>query len=285
MDTQTYYASQSTFTDPGGNASLLADFPKSVPEICTLLRGLMLPFDDILKYPIQNERVRDTCFRTGEAMLGRLAAIDKRSPVSAPRPGEARFVASSSDFANLFVCVARHQGIPARKRCGFVPYQGEYYGGEKFFRIHDVAQYWSDGGWKWVDPNGLSREEDFIFAAAAWQDCRVGKGAPDLYRDEQRRDFTVLTTALLLDLAALGKRELCLWDRYGFAAMPFEEFHSKQWETLDHLAELLQQGDAVKDELAALYEKEEGLKVPEKVLCDSPLVPPHEVELSNWWFK
>lgn len=279
MDVKSYYSSQSVFTDPGAKAELLADLPKDPAEIAKVLQGVMTPFDEIYKHFIQNERVRDTLCRYAEDILGRIVEIDKGSPLTEERPAEACFVANSSDYANLFVGIARSKGWSARKRTGFIPFDVGY-NGEPYFRLHDIAEYRADGAWKRIDPSGMAKDvAEFIPAAKAWQDCRVGRAAPDKFRDEEHRDFGVLTAALLLDLAAMGKMELTIWDRYGWAAMPFADFKSAQWEKLDDLAIVLQKGDEAQEELVAIYNSETGLQVPHEIRCESPVVPPHQVEL------
>ena len=165
QDVKTYYTSQSKFTDPGAQAKALADMPKAAEDIAKTLRGLMLMHDEIYKYPIQNERVRDTLCRTAETILECIARLDKNAALTDGRPEDGRFIANSSDFALLMVGILRAQGVPARKRTGFIPCD-IFYDGEKYNRLHDIVEYW-DGGWKRIDPTGLSRPEDFIPAAKA----------------------------------------------------------------------------------------------------------------------
>lgn len=280
QDIKTYYTAHSVFTNPGARAELLADMPASAAPLAETLRGLMLMHDDIAKYPIQNERVRDTLCRYAAAILDRLAEMDKKTPLTQKRPEDQRFVANSSDFALLCVSVLRQKGVSARKRTGFVPCD-VFYDGEQYYRLHDIVEYREGDAWQRLDPSGLSKPEDFIPAGKAWQDCRVGHAAPDKFRDEEHRDFEILTAALLLDLANLGKRELTVWDRYGWACKPFAEFDSRQWQKLDDLAIALQKGDEAQEELIALYNGEEGLQVPQEIWCASPVVPPHLVRLKS----
>ena len=281
MEILPYYTSQSPYTDPGANAGLLSELPKEPQKLAGTLQGLMLMHDEICKYPIQNERVRDTLYRYAEDILTAIVKLDKtKSPLTEERPGDLRFIANSSDFATLMVSILRSKGVPARKRTGFIP-SDVCYDGETYNRIHDVVEYWDGKAWALIDPTGRAKAEEFIPAAKAWRDCRVGYAAPDKFRDEERRDFEVLTAALLLDLAGLGKRELTVWDRYGWAATPFTDFDSRQWETLDELARVLRKGDEGQEELVALYTREPGLQVPAEICCLSMVVPPHSVVLKK----
>ena len=90
----------------------------------------------------------------------------------------------------------------------------------------------------------------------------------------------VLLANLMLDLAAMQKIELLNWDRYAWMMRPLDDFSDRAWQTLDKVAELLLAGDEALGELAALYEQEEGLQVPKCIRCDSPVAPPHKVELT-----
>lgn len=269
MDTLSYYAAQSPFTDPGDQSGLLAGLPKTVPELCRVVQGLCLDYEIRYKYPIVNERLLQTHVRYVSAVLKEITALDK-SPLTEARPEEKRFLASSSDFANLLCSMARTQGIPARKRVGFI--KGETY--DSF----ELIEYWDGSAWKQADASGLAKGE-FMPAAEAWQAVRAGKLDAGLFCDKESSGMTVLRNNLMLDLAAVNKRELLNWDRYGWMLRPFEDFSDRAWETLDKVAELLLAGDGALDELAELYDREEGIQVPKVIRCDTPLVPPHKAAL------
>lgn len=272
MDTLSYFAAQSPLTDPGEYSSMLPDLPKEAPEICRIIQGLFLNHEERYKYPIVNERLLETHSRYISVVLKEVLALDKR-PLSEARPEADRFLASSSDYANLFCAIARAHGIPARKRAGFRP------DGPESFRSHELAEYWDGNAWQQVDPSGLCQGQ-FMPAAQAWQACRSGQTAPEQFQDEQSKGLTVVRANLLLDLAAMNKLELLNWDRYGWMMRPFKDFSDRAWEILDQVAELLLAGDKALDELQALYAREEGIQVPRVITCDTPLVPPHKVELA-----
>lgn len=270
MDTLSYFATQSAFTDPGEYGSLFADLPKTVPEICQAIQGLFLDYTERYKYPIVNERLLCTNARYVSAVLGWVLKLNK-APLTQARAEEDRFTATSSDYANLFCSIARYHGIPARKRVGFAA-------GQSF----DVAEYWDGSAWKQVDSSGLAQGE-FVSAAQAWKSVRSGAADAGQFQGDSNtkpQGMDVLLANLMLDLAAMQKIELLNWDRYAWMMRPLDDFSDRAWQTLDKVAELLLAGDEALGELAALYEQEEGLQVPKCIRCDSPVAPPHKVELT-----
>jgi hypothetical protein len=289
MDSLSYFATQSPITDPGVHGGLFADLPGTVPAMSDVVRGLCLAYGERHKYPIQNERLLETNSRHVRTILEKIIALDDR-PLIETRPPDKRFMASCSDFVSLLCAMARFQGIPARKRVGFTAT------GSGFYRSHEIVEYWDSraGRWRQVDPylDGAAVSanaivfgphdlpaDQFIPAGQAWQACRKGRSEPEMFGNEKSRGLGVIRANLILDLAAMNKRELLNWDRFGWMERPFEEFGEAEREILDRLAEILQAGNEAFAELRALYGREEGLQVPQVIRCDTPLTPPHKVEL------
>lgn len=270
MDTLSYFATQSAFTDPGEHGSLFVGLPKAAPEICQAIQGLFLDYRERYKYPIVNERLLCTNARYVRTVIDWVLKL-KKAPLTDARAEEDRFTATTSDYANLFCAIARYHGIPARKRVGFVD-------GWSF----DLAEYWDGTAWQQIDPSGLA-QGPFVPAAQAWQSVRSGAADAEQFQSDSNarpKGLEVLRANLMLDLAAMNKVELLNWDRYGWMMRPFDDFSDRAWETLDKVAALLLAGDPALEELHALYEQEEGLQVPKIIQCDTPLVPPHKVELT-----
>ena len=271
MDTLSYYATQSPFTDPGDYSSQLSELPKTVPELCGAIQGLCLDYAERYKYPIVNERLLVTNSRYVSKIIKEIFALNK-APLTEKREERDRFLASTSDFASLLCAALRLNGVPARKRVGFRTEEDGY-------RSLELVEYWDGNGWQQADPSGLLTG-DFVPAAQAWQMCRSGQADPEKFFDEESRGLVVVRANLILDLANMTKRELLNWDRYGWMNRPFEDFSDRAWEILDTLAELLAAGDEKLEEMQALYEREEGIQVPRVIWCASPVVPPHKAELT-----
>jgi hypothetical protein len=296
MDPLSYFATQSPITDPGVHSRLFVGLPKTVPDICNVVQGLCLAYGERYKYPIPNERILETNSRYIRTVLEKIIASDGR-PLIETRPPDRRFIASCSDFVSLFCSIARFQGIPARKRVGFATYFANFKSGS--CRSHEIAEYWDSDTNRWCradpfldgvailsntiafDPYDLPSDR-FIPAGRAWQMCRQGQSNPDMFRDEKSGGLGVLRANLILDLAAMNKRELLNWDRFGFMERQFEECRESEQKILDSLAELLQAGDEAFAELQALYAQEAGLRVSQVIVCDTPLTPPHKVELMGY---
>lgn len=271
MDTLTYFASQSALTDLGGYAEQVAALPADVAGICKAIQGLFLDYRERYKYPIVNERLLCTNARYVKAVIGWVMKLGKNAPLTEARIDENWFTATCSDYANLFVAVARAKGMPARKRVGFV-------GTETW----EVAEYWDGKAWVVEDPSGLAKGE-FVPAWKVWQDCRAGKLDPAQFKDDCNSKLTgwaVIRNSLMLDLAAMNKFELLTWDRYGWMNRCVCEMSDRAWEILDQAAAVLASADKDFDAVQALYEAQEGLQVPRVIWCDSPVAPPHKVELT-----
>lgn len=270
MDIQSYFTSQSAMTDPGANAELIAKLPRTVPELCEALQKLCLIYEERYKYPIQNERLLGMNSHDVETILGTMAKLDKKTTLEEGRDVANRFLASSSDFCNLMVGILRSQGTAARKRVGFIPFEG-------YFRSHDVVEYWADGAWQQVDPTGLAGD-GFVPAYQIWIDCREGKRDAKDYHQDDAAGLEVVRNEMLLDLAALNKVELEDWDRYGWMLRPFDDFSDSAWATLDRIAELMADGDAGLEQLHEIYDREEGVQVPRVIHSETPYAPPHKFE-------
>ena len=270
MDTLTYFASQSALTDLGKYGEQYAAVPADVTAICGVVQGLFLKQEERYKYPIVNERLLGTHARQVSAVLDWVMKFKKGGNVVDAREIPDKFLASSSDYANLFVAICREKGIAARKRVGFA-------NGASC----DYAEYWDGSAWKQIDPSG-EIEGEIVSAAKVWTACRAGEDDAAKYvADAQTKHigWEAVRTNLILDLAAMNKVELLNWDRYGWLLRPFADFSDKALATMDTAAAALLKADEDFDAVLAVYENEEGLQAPRMIKCDTPLVPPHKAEL------
>lgn len=269
MDILEYYASQSPFTDPGKNVQMYEGLPVSVSEICKAVAGITLDFNERWKYPIQNERWLETNNRYVDEFLDSIKALDKNSPLTAERPEDLRMMTSVSHVASLCVSMLRHVGIPARKRVGFIQDGDE-------FDTYEIVEYYdkADDSWKTADPNGKGAE--FISASQAYQDVKAGKTEAVKYTNEDSIGIEIVIANLILDLAAVNKKEMLSWDRYGWMVRPVADYSDRAWEILDQVADLLANDDRNIEALETAYNSEEGLMIPRIIFCDSPIVPPHK---------
>jgi hypothetical protein len=169
----------------------------------------------------------------------------------------------------LFVSMARHKGIPARARVGFASYLVP-----GWYLDHVVAEVWTPDGWRLVEPQlpGDFREFDvldvprdqFLVGADAWAAARTGDIDPARLVVSPDLDVPFLRGLpyarhnLVLDLAALNKHEMILWDLWGDLdddAVLAPEAVARA----DELAEVL--ADADLEQLRVLFEAED-VRVP-----------------------
>ena len=293
MEIPTYYTTQSYITDPGEYAYLYEDLPSDIEGLCKVVQGLVIHyrFGDALGYSIPEERMPEIDTRFVPKMLARIVALDGRS-LNEERAPERRFVGCCRDFATLFCSMARYRSIPTRVRIGFAAYFTP-----GFNHDHEIAECWDEGEqcWRLVDPE-LSpqsiRENKITFAARdvprdqfivgglAWQWYRSSQADPNLFGLEPESDIKgvwFIQDKLIQDLAALNKQELLLWDSWGL--MLKEGLSDDDRALLDRIAVLTQGGNATFAEVQAIYENEEGLRVPPTVMKFSPVAEPEEVKL------
>ena len=92
-DALTYYAMPGPFTDLSAHGACVRDLPRTLPELCQVIQGLIVhPFHAEL-YGLTPDALRqdEVQIRSASAMLDRILALDPR-PLSSPRPPERRFV-------------------------------------------------------------------------------------------------------------------------------------------------------------------------------------------------
>ena len=182
MEILEYYASQSSFTDPGKNAGMYEGLPTDAQSICKTVDGICLDFNERWKYPIQNERWLEMNNRYVDENLDSVKALNKTAKITEERPADQKMMASVSHMASICVSMLRHVGIPARKRIGYVDDGNE-------FATYEIVEYYdkAEDSWKVLDPNGKCT--GFIPAAQAFFDVKNGKS------DEKKYVLTTKTPA------------------------------------------------------------------------------------------
>jgi hypothetical protein len=293
IETQGFYAAQSTVSDPGAIAALLDGAPKDITEIRHLVQGLVIHYrgDDPLGNGVPEERLREIDTRYADAMLARLDEL--RPGLAGERLPKERLVGCCRDFTLLFLTLARAAGIPCRSRTGYATYFPAGWAVD-----HAVAEVWDGARWRLVDaelgddhadsndgvridPLDVPRDR-FLTGGVAWTRCRAGGDDPARFLVDpgleipETRGWSQLQYSLVHDLAALNKVELLLWDGWGLATRAPE---GDDLALLDRIAALTSQPDPDRAELARLFDEPE-LRVPGRVTSVDPLGgPPREVVL------
>jgi len=204
-----------------------------------------------------------------DAKLARILSLDPR-PLTEPRPPEQRLVGNCRDFSVLLCAMLRHQGVPARARCGF----GTYFL-PNHYEDHWVVEYWSESAGRWVmvdaqldafQCRALGMDFDpldmppgrFVTGGAAWQLCRTGAADPDSFGIMDMHGLWFVGGDLVRDFLALNKLEILPWDAWRLMHGPEAPYPPEELAQLDHVAALTLEPDARFAELRALYEDDLG---------------------------
>lgn len=289
------YLAQSPVTDPGAFASWVAELPGDVASLRRASSHLVFHYwagGDYAAHGVPEERATEIDTRDVDDIL---TLIHDRSPepLITPREPSQRFVGCCRDYTALLVSFARAHGIPARSRVGFAGYFVA-----DWWLDHVVAEIWDveQNRWRLVEAQVGEDHRDvatgdvlpvmdvprdrFLTGAAAWRAARTG--ALDHERfvvnpqlDEPfLRSWPYLAHNLVIDLAALGSRELILWDEYGLLAGPLSDADHAM---LDELAAAI--GDDVDPGIVESWLHTDPLRVPEQLMSYSPRSGPREVTL------
>lgn len=270
-----YYAAPGPTTGAGRYETLLAALPTDLAALCRLVQGVMIHVFWAEQYglALPEARREEVQLRATEARLARIMELDPR-PLTEMRPPERRVVGNCRDFSVLLTAILRHQGTPARARCGF----GRYFLPDHF-EDHWVCEYWHAAQARWLlvdaqlddlqrrklsipfDPLDVPRDQ-FIVAGKAWQMCRAGEADPDAFGIFDMHGLWFVRGNLVRDVAALNKVELLPWDSWGIMELPEDTLTAEDYCLLDEAAALAC-GDVPEwERMRALYARNGRLRVP-----------------------
>lgn len=269
----TYFAQPGAMTDPGLLAKHLDHLPTGIPDLCNLVQGITVHIFWADRYGIHlpPERQAEVQLRTLERRLKRMLELDPR-PLSEARPLDRKVVGNCRDFTLLLVSILRHQGVPARARCGF----GAYFL-PNHYEDHWVCEYWNTAQDCWVlvdaqldafqcremkipfDPLDVPRSQ-FIVAGRAWQMCRNGQADPESFGIFDMHGMDFIRGNLVRDVAAINKIELLPWDCWGIIESP-EPNSPSGLAFLDQLAGLTCGDVPDFQTVCHLYESDERIRM------------------------
>lgn len=275
-DVLAYYAQPGPMTAPGPHAALFDRLPRDIAGLVACVQGLMLHVFWAQRYGVQLDEARqgEVQIRPVERKLARILELDSR-PLTELRPLQRRLVGNCRDFSTLLCAMLRHQGLPARARCGFGTYfvPGHY-------EDHWVVEYWSaaQGRWLMVDAQldelqrrALAIDFDpldmppgrFVTGGTAWQMCRNGLADPDAFGIFDMHGLAFVAGDLVRDFLALNRLEILPWDAWGLIRGLDEPYPPDDLALLDRIAALTLAPDACLAELRALFEGEPRLRAPD----------------------
>ena len=270
-----YFAAPGPMTNPGRHAGLLDQLPTDIGSLCRVVQGLMIHVFWAEQYGIQLPEPRrdEVQLRTVASKLDRMLELDSR-PLSEARLLDRRLVGNCRDFSVLLTTILRHQGVPARARCGF----GRYFM-PNHYEDHWVCEYWNAVQKRWVlvdaqldelqyhklsirfDPLDVPRDQ-FIVGGKAWQLCRAGQADPETFGIFDMHGLWFVRGDFVRDVAALNKIELLPWDSWGIIEARDEDLSADDLAFLDRVAELTCDAVPEFDRVRAWYESDNRLCVP-----------------------
>src|SRR5512133_218191 len=121
--TSTFYSEQGQISAPKSYAGLFDNTPASIAELVQLVQGVTIHVFWAERYGLKvpPERMDELQLRSMERRLARTMELDS-SPLTEPRLLEKKLLGNCRDHSLLLSAMLRHQGVPARARCGFGTY-------------------------------------------------------------------------------------------------------------------------------------------------------------------
>jgi hypothetical protein len=222
-----------------------------------------------LKLP-EERKEQEVNLRGVARKLKRIQELDT-APLTVERRLEEKLVGNCRDFSVLLCAMLRHQGIPARARCGFATYfLPDHY------EDHWVCEHWKADERRWVmvdaQLDAFQREAlgiafdpldvppgQFVTGGLAWQMCRAGEADPDKFGIFEWHGIWFVRGDLIRDFLALNKVEILPWDGgWGFLA----DEQNMEAEIMDSITRLSLAGDEAFAEIRATYESDPRFHIP-----------------------
>lgn len=276
-----YYTQHSIYSDPGEYTHLYHDFPMDVRFICDCIHHLFLHYADLDLFgvTVASKKYDELNYHYLTQIIQTILSYDNSSLIK-PRAPERRAMGICRDSSLLLCSILRFFGIPARLRSGYVNYfiPGLFLDGL-------VVEYYDSflNRWRLVDTRTSQKQIDhykltidfdlsdlpsdkFISASRAWKMCNDKSVNPLSFGSRQHRGLSVVRNRLIQDLALLNKQELLVWDVWGAMFESVEQ----NIGLMNTLSDILLCDENNLTEIVSFYEGNLSLKVPERVLVDSP---------------
>lgn len=271
-----YYGTPGPMTNPGPYAHRFDDLPTDIAGVVDLVQGVMVHIFWAERYglSLSDARKDEVQLRWVDRQLARILELSD-APITTPRPNAQKLVGNCRDFTVLTTAILRHQGVPARARCGF----GTYFR-PGYYEDHWVCEYWNAARQRWIlvdaqidalmqdaldldfDPLDVPHDR-FINGAKAWQRCRSGEADPQTFGIFDMRGMGFVRGDLIRDFMAFNKVEILPWDGgWGYLAAETEE--AAAYPLMDRVAALIMDWDIeqaapdVFPKLRAHYETDPG---------------------------
>jgi hypothetical protein len=268
-----YYADQGIVSDPQDFAYMFENLPNDIPSLCQLIQGVMIHAHWIERYGVRipkERRENESNLRAVWKQLKRIGELDV-SPLTIARPNENKLIGTCRDYATLLAAILRHQGVPARARCGF----GIYFL-PNHYEDHWICECWKadENRWVMVDAQLDSMQKEilgvqfdtadmppgmFITGGQAWQLCRSGKANPDKFGIFDYHGLDFVAANVVRDILALNKIEILPWDNWPLI-VGIKEFSPEHLCLIDQIAEITLAGNETFQQVRLIYENTPSLR-------------------------
>ncbi|MHC3473258.1 transglutaminase-like domain-containing protein [Streptomyces sp. 7R007] len=290
-----FYATHSTFCDPGELAGLYAGLPRDPARLARVARDLLVHRVEgpLFGHTHPTARLHNDAETRYVDDILRIVVGRDDAPLDRPRAVGDRFVGTCRDFALLHCSFLRHLGVPARIRSGFA----DYFADDGFHFDHVVTEYWDGERERWLladpqltdrytvgfDPMDVPRDR-FVVASEVWRAVRAGEADQrtfGLHPPEEGPFWgeRFIAGNIRLDLAMLNKVETLLWDVWGEDEGEFgTPLPESSRAFYDRVAPVVS-GDVSFTAVRELFTGNDTLRTPRTVTCHAPFNGPRTVTL------
>jgi hypothetical protein len=240
---------QTPMSDPAQQAFLLEDLPADIGDLCRIVQGLLIHLEWTDAYGLSaTDLARPS--RETLSLSDRLRGLTHAGsqPIAVRRPPKARSPGTCRDFALMLCGLLRHQGVPARVRCGFAAYFREAQ-----WEDHWICEYWLEGARRWrrVDPQldgvltkhlGIDFDptdlppDMFLSAGDAWLRCRSGQLDAASFGHGTARGMWFIRVNVMRDHLVLNGSEVSAWDSWRNASAEHEKLAEDERQAVDAIA-------------------------------------------------
>jgi hypothetical protein len=141
-----FYTAQDQYTDPGDEVAMFDGIDHGIESAVLAVEGVLIHAAHAWRYPgTRSAQAPEVYAVRPVSQILKLIRAHNPRPISQPRDPSERALSNCRTYAVLLCSVLRHQGTPARVRCGYASYftPGKY-------ENHWICEYWNLSQSRWV---------------------------------------------------------------------------------------------------------------------------------------
>jgi hypothetical protein len=222
-----HWVRQTRMTDPDQQTPMLGALPRDIGALCGVVQGALIHLEWTAAYGLSaGDLVRPSRETLSLSDRLRQLGLSGPEPLAIQRPPAARLPGTCRDFALMLCGLLRHQGVPARVRCGFAAY----------FSKGPWEDHWICEGllpgerhWRRIDPQldavlakhlGIAfdptdlPQDMFMSAGEAWLRCRAGEYDASTFGHGTSCGLWFIHVNVMRDHLVLNGSEVSSWDTW-----------------------------------------------------------------------